>query len=185
MSMAFLSAYTALFLVYVALFSMSLFAFILSMLSFDLQGLPNYFSHRLPRGWIAGFLFTIGSFLFVAWMGRIVAPLLQHQLPKLENATTLVIQAMDLGLIVPLSILSGILILRRTAWGYLLASVAVMKFATYGTAVSAMGINMVLSGIAGGEGLLVVFLTLTLVNLVLTVLLLKNVQAQPEASLPT
>jgi hypothetical protein len=67
----------------------------------------------LPRGWIAGVLFAIGGFLFVAWMGRIVSPLLQNQTPALENTTTLVIQTMDLGLIVPLAIVSGILLLRR------------------------------------------------------------------------
>ena len=182
--MAFETAYNPLFLVYVALFSLSLYAFILSMMSFDLASLPQQFSPCLPRRAIAGLLFAAGGFLLLAWLGRIIPPLLQNTTPVLENSTTLVIQGMDLGVIVPFTILSGVLLLRRSSWGYLLASVAVMKFATYGTAVSAMGINMVLSGIAGGEGLLVVFLTLTLVNLVMTVLLLKNVQVHREASLP-
>ncbi len=176
MMMACNTAYNQLFLVYVALASLSLYAFILCMMSFDLGSLPQSFSPRLPRRAIAGLLFAAGGFLFLAWMGRIVPPLLQNVTPPLENSTTLVIQAMDLGILVPLTFLSGILLLKRSAWGYLLASVAVMKFASYGIAVSAMGINMIFSGIEGGEGLLVVFLVLTLVNLVLAVLLLKNVE---------
>lgn len=181
MSMCFLTAYNQLFLVYVALFSMSLFAFILAMLSFDLSSLPRQFSQKLPRGWIAGLLIAAGGFLLLAWTGSIVNPLLQNGTPPLENATSLVIQAMDLGLIVPMSFLAGILLLRRSAWGYLLASVAVMKFLTMGTAVSVMAINMVLAGVEINPVQLVMFPTLTLANLVLAVLLLKAIQTQPDA----
>src|SRR5215211_172109 len=106
MSMSMLTAYNSLFLVYVALFTLSLYAFVLSMLSFDLADLPRHFSAHLPHGWIAGVLFAVGGFLFLAWMGRIVLPLFQNRTPALENTTTLVIQTMDLGLIVPLASLS-------------------------------------------------------------------------------
>jgi hypothetical protein len=127
MSMSMLTAYNALFLVYVALFSLSLFAFILSMMSFDLKELPRHFSDRMPRRWIAGLLFAIAGFMLLAWSERIVPPLLAGGTPVLENTTTLVIQAMDLGLIVPLAILSGILLLRGSPWGYLLASVMLLE----------------------------------------------------------
>src|SRR3990172_6263920 len=184
MSMAFLTAYNLFFLMYVALFSLSLFAFILSMMSFDLEVVPEYFSTRLPRGWVAGLLFLIGGFLLVAWLGRIVPPLLQNQTPLLENTTTLVIQAMDLGLIVPLAILSGALLLRRSAWGYLLASVALMKGLTMGMAVSTMGINMALNGVAINPVELLMFPLITLLNLVMAALLLKNVEVRPSARRP-
>ena len=180
MSMSMLTAYNALFLVYVALFTLSLYAFILSMLSFDLADLPRHFSPRLPRGWVAGVLFAAGGFLFLAWMGRIVAPLLQGTTPALENTTTLVIQTMDLTLIVPLAILAGILLLRRSAWGYLLASVAVLKSLTMALAVSAMGINMYLSGVPDSPAIVIPFLIITLLNLVIAVLLLKNIDAGPR-----
>ena len=184
MSMSMLTAYNALFLVYVALFTLSLYAFILSMLSFDLADLPRHFSPQLPHGWIAGVLFAVGGFLALAWVGRIVSPLLQNQTPALENTTTLVIQAMDLSLIVPLAILSGILLLRRSAWGYLLASVAVLKGLTMALAVSAMGINMILAGVPDSLAVVIPFLILTLLNLVMAVLLLRNVDVGQEALRP-
>lgn len=184
LSMSMLSAYNSLFLVYVTLFALSLYAFILSMLSFDLADLPRRFSPRLPRGWIAAVLFAIGGFLFLAWMGRIVPPLVQNATPPLENTTTLVIQAMDLALIVPAAILAGLLLLRRSAWGYLLASVAVLKGLTLSLAVSAMGISMALNGVPDSPVLLAVFLTLTVLNLVVAVVLLKNVEDRLEAPRP-
>jgi hypothetical protein len=179
MSMSMLTAYNSLFLVYVTLFTLSLYAFILSMLSFDLADLPQHFSPNLPRGWIAGVLFAVGGFLSLAWLGRIVPPLLQNTTPALENATTLVIQAMDLTLIAPLAILAGILLLRRRAWGYLLASVAVLKGLTMSLAVSTMAINMALAGVPDSLALMVPFLMLTALNLVVAVLLLKNIVGRP------
>ncbi len=183
LSMAMLSSYNELFLVYVALFSLSLFAFILSMLSFDLAELPRRFSRQLPHRSIAGVLFTAGGFLLLAWLGRIVPPLFSGQTPALENATTLVIQVLDLGIIVPLCFLAGILLLRHSAWGYLLASVTVMKMLTLGAAVSVMGVNMALSGVATSPVELLVFPALTLINLVLALLLLKNVEMRPSVAL--
>ena len=183
MSMSMLSSYNALFLVYVALFSLSLFAFILSMMSFDLTDLPQHFSARLPRGWIAGLMFLVGGFLLLAWLGRIVPPLLQNQTPTLENTTTLVIQAMDLGLIVPLAILSSILLLRRSPWGYLLTSVTLMKGVTLGLAVSAMAINMAQKGIADSMGIMIPFFVITLLNILAAAILLKNVDPHEESPL--
>jgi hypothetical protein len=183
LSMSMLTAYNALFLVYVALFTLSLYAFVLSMVSFDLADLPRHFSARLPYSWIAALLFAVGGFLAIAWLGRIVMPLLSGQMPALENTTTLVIQAMDLSLIAPLAILSGVLLLRRSAWGYLLASVAVLKGLTMALAVSAMGINMALAGVPESPAIVIPFLILTLLNLVAAIVLLRYVDSnRSEAS---
>jgi hypothetical protein len=181
MSMSMLTSFNPLFLVYVAIFALSLYAFILCMMSFDLATLPQQFSARLPRGWIAGLLFVIGGFLSLAWLGKVVPPIWQNQTAALENTTTFVIQAMDLGLIVPLAILSGILLLRRSAWGYLLASVFVMKAIALGLAVSAMSINMTLAGTPDSLAIMVPFLVITILNLLAAVSLLRNVKAQQVA----
>lgn len=179
MSMAFLTAYNPLFLVYVALFSLSLFAFILSVTSLDVAALPNSFTEKLPRRGIAALLLVAGAFLLLAWLGRIVPPLLQNGTPALENTTTLVIQALDLGLIVPLVLLGAVLLLRRSAWGYLLASIAVMKMVTMGLAVSTMGINMARAGTPEDPAVVGIFLVITLANLYMAVQLLRSVRANP------
>ena len=175
-TMCFGAAYNDLFLVYVALFSLSLFAFILSMMSFDLEKFPSHFSDRLPRGWIAGLLFFAASFLTLAWLGRIWPTLVPDQIPALENVTSMFIQAMDLALVVPLCVLAGVLLLRRSAWGYLLASIGLMKFLTMGIAVSLMGFNIARVGVPVSAVELVVFPVITLANLVLVTLLLRNIK---------
>jgi hypothetical protein len=174
-TMCFGAAYNRLFLIYVALFSLSLYAFILSMMSFNMKTLPAYFSEKLPRRWIAGLLFFAAAFLAFAWLGRIAATFAPGAIPALENTTSMFIQAMDLALIVPLCMLAGVLLLRRSPWGFLLASVGMMKFLTMGTAVSTMGLNMMRVGVPINYAELVIFPIITLVNIIMVVILLKNV----------
>lgn len=176
MSMASLASYNSLFLVYVAIFTLSLYAFILCMMSYDLNTLPEAFSDKLPHKWIVGLMFIVGGFLLLAWLGRIVPPLFQNQTPVLENTTTLVIQFMDLGLIVPLAFLGGFLLLRRNAWGYLLSSIMLTKGVTLGLGVSAMAINMARVGVPDSLGIMIPFLVITILNLILATILLKNVK---------
>lgn len=179
MSMSMLAAYNELFLIYVALFGLSLYAFILGMLSFDLTDLPSHFSKKMPHQWMAGLMFVIGAFLSLMWLGRIISPLLNGTSPALENTTTLVIQAMDLVLIVPLAVLGGILLLKHSAWGYLLGSVFILKTITMGLGVSAMGINMARRGVPDSLGILIPFLAITLMNLFMAVLLLRSIDDSP------
>ena len=176
MSMSMLTSYNHLFLVYVVLFGLSLYAFILSMMAIEIHELPQRFSTSLPRGWIAALMFVVGGFLLLAWLGRIVPPLMQGQTPLLENTTTLVIQTMDLALIVPLGLLGGVLLLRNEPWGYLLASVALLKGVTLGLGVSAMAINMARRGVPEDLGIMLPFLVITLLNLVSALVLLRNVK---------
>ena len=176
LSMCMLTAFNALFLVYVALFTLSLYAFILCLMSFDLNRLPEHFSEKLPRGWIAALLFTIGGFLTLAWLGKVVPPLVQNLTPALENTTTFVIQAMDLSLIVPLAFLSGVLLLRRSAWGYLLASVFVTKAIALGLAVSTMCILMTLAGTPDSLAIMIPFLVITVLNLFAAGSLLRHIR---------
>jgi hypothetical protein len=61
----------------------------------------------------------------------------------------MVIQVMDLGLILPLVVLAGVLLIKRQPWGYLLGSVAVMKMMTMGFAVRRGSIRGLLIWLGG------------------------------------
>jgi hypothetical protein len=174
-SMCFGTQYNQLFLVYVALFSLSLFAFTLTMMSIDLPTLPGHFSEKLPRGWIAGFLFLAAAFLLFAWLGRIAATFAPGAVPALENTSSMFIQAMDLGLIVPACVLSGVLLLRRSAWGYLLTSVGLAKFVTLGISVSLMGLNMARVGVPDSAALVGIFGLLALTGVGMAVILFRSI----------
>ncbi len=179
-TLAFGASYNPLFLVYVALFSLSLFAFVLATVAVDVRALPAHFTQRLPRRAIAVFMFAAAAFLLLAWLGRIVPALLTGGVPYgLESNTTLYIQVMDLGLVVPLLIVAGAMLWKREPIGYLLASIGLVKFTTMGMALVAMIIGQALSGIAMAGGEVVMFPTLALVALTMTFLLLRDLHESP------
>ncbi len=181
-TMCFGTAYNSFFLVYVADFGLSLFAFVLSFQWIDRESLLRRFSDKLPRRLIAGLFFFSSAFLLIAWLGRIAPTLLQHQMPMLENITSMFIQALDLGIIVPTCVLSAVLLLRRNAWGYLLSSVVVMKFLTMGLAVTLMGLNMMRVGVSADAAGLVIFATITLLNLILAIILLNCITPESKVA---
>jgi biotin transporter BioY len=87
---------------------------------------------------------------------------------------------MDLALIVPLALISGVLLLRRSAWGYLLTSVVLLKGVTLGLAISVMSINMSLKGVGESLAIMVPFLVITLLNLVMAIVLLRHIDPSPR-----
>jgi len=61
-------------------------------------------------------------------------------------------------------------------WGYLLASVSLFNGITLGLGVSMMEINVMLHGVADSIAIMMPFLFITGVNIIMSVILLKNVK---------
>lgn len=180
-SYSFLMMYNQLFLIYVAIMSASFFAFTLVMMSFDLEGLSSCFSPKLPVKFIGGFLIFFGVAIGLMWLGMIIPPLMNGRAPlELEHYTTLCIQALDLGFVVPVAIVSGVLLIKRKPFGYLLASVIITKVIAMLSAVTAMAIGMVMAGVEVDFAQMLLFLLLfplfNLVAIYCLVLIIKNIK---------
>ena len=145
-------AYNNLFLVYTAFFSASLFAFILSLAAIDLQSLPARVSAGFPRRGMAGLMFVAGLAVLFAWLGDIVSALLRGTVPEIASYTTEVTYAIDLGIIVPASILAGILLLRRAPVGYLLGAILTILLAIIGVLVATQTVFQSMAGITLSPG---------------------------------
>jgi hypothetical protein len=175
-SYSFLSAYNEFFLVYVALFSLSLFAFILALSGMDTIRVSRSVSGGMPRRGIAVFLVLLAAFLTLAWLGRIVPSLLSGTPPPgLEAYSTLVIQALDLGIIVPVSVITAVLLWQKKPWGYTLTSVLLVKALMMGAALVAMIIAQVWVGVSVGAIESAIFTGIALAALVFTALLFRNI----------
>jgi hypothetical protein len=134
--------FNPLFLVYVALFGLSINAVAPAAAQIDMRALPAHCADGFPRKGIIALCFGTAAFLSSAWLGRIVPDLFSGNPPYgLESYTTLFIQVMDLGVVVPLAVVGGILLWRRTPLGYLLSSVLLVKGAGLGVALTAMIVN--------------------------------------------
>ena len=175
--LAFGATYNELFLVYVAIFSASAFGFILCVASFDAADLQDHFSEGFGRQRVGWALIGFGGLLTLMWLGRIVPSLAAGTTPPgLENYSTLFVQAGDLGIVIPTAIIAGTLLLRRQAFGYVLAPVILVMASAFGLALIAMSAAMLIAGVAIPPVELVFFSALALVFLVATVHMLASVR---------
>lgn len=176
-AMCFLTAFNPLFLVYVALFSLSLFGFILSMSNLDVDEVTRHISDGFPRRAIATYFIIVALFLTLAWLGLVASPSLTWTPPNgLESAITMVIQALDLGIIVPTAFITATLLIKKQAWGYALSSVMLLKILTMGAALIAMIIGQILAGVEIDPITSVIFVLISISGIAFGVVTLRNIR---------
>lgn len=147
-SMALGTAYNNLFLLYVVYFSASLYAFILVFTAIDLPALPAHIASRMPHRGLAGFIFIAGLSPLV-WLMPVVGALLKG-LPApdaIQSYTTDITTVLDVGIIVPTCMLTGILLLHRKPLGYPLIASLLTLLVLIGLIVAGQTVMQTLDGI--------------------------------------
>ena len=176
-AMSFLTAFNPLFLVYVALFSLSLFGFILAMMKLDVGEVTRHISDGFPRRAISIYFIVIAVFLSLAWLGIVTLPSLTWTPPYgLESAITLVIQAIDLGVIVPVSFITAVLLSRKSGWGYVLSTVLLIKVIMMGAALIAMIIGQLVAGLEIPIVTSVFFVLISVSGIIFGIITLRNIR---------
>ena len=152
-SLTFGAAYNSLVFLYILAFSTSFFAFILACTTFNLAELPARFSPRLPRRWIAGFLFFAGVVTALVWLSDMVPAAMRGGVPGiLASYTTVFTYVFDLAIIPPSTILAGVLLLRRDPMGYLLSPVLLVLCTLIGIVVIGQTVFQLNAGIRLNPG---------------------------------
>lgn len=182
-SYCFLAMYNDLFLVYVMLFSASLFAFILVYRSLERDGVSM--KTKLPAVSIGCILLLIAFLIIMLWLGRIAGAWRLGTPPEgLEHYTTLVIQALDLAVLLPLMVLTGVMLVCRHSYGYLLAPVVLVKAATLLTSISSMIIGMLRAGVHVSMAELILFPMFNLAVIWCLIVVLRNAQEPGQPAGP-
>lgn len=143
-----MAMYNPLFLLYTLLMGSTFFALMLTLLSIGTPSNQQRIGSRFPRKYLGIFLIFNAAAIAVLWLGVVVPPLLDGSLYplQLEHYTTLIVQGMDLGLLLPLAVVSSALLLRRRPSGYLAAPVYVIFLTFQMLALTAKLIFMGLMG---------------------------------------
>jgi hypothetical protein len=124
------NAFNGLFLGWVALFSIGGFGLFLVISEIDFPSLPQKLSGHFPGKPVAVYLFSVAAILTAQYLTEIFAAYLTGAPPvSLDHYTTLELAGVELGLMIPLHILAGVLLWRQKAWGYVLATV--LAFAAF------------------------------------------------------
>lgn len=138
---AFAYGFNLLFLVYVALFAMTGAALIAGLSGINAAALHAAFDERTPRRGVAGFLLVLSIVLCLLWFSQIVPFFIEGKLPPMiekANTPTVFVYVLDLGVVVPLSVLSACWLLSNRPWGHVLAGFVLVKAATMGFALLSM-----------------------------------------------
>lgn len=132
-------AFGPLFVLFIAIYAASLVGIVWIAADIGVAGIEQRFSHRFPRRAMAILSITMGVLLLLMWTQRIASGLAGDPSGgMLLGSTTMVVQALDLGLIVPLALFTGLMAWRGQAIGYLLSSIVVVQMVAMAAAISAM-----------------------------------------------
>ncbi len=147
------ASFIHIFLLYVVLFSASLFAFCELLRSFDVRALSARFSDQLPRRFIGGYMIASGLVTTTVWLIPQIIWVVDNEPPeRLDNATTMVTDVLDLGIIVPLTIISGVLLLRRDLRGYFVAIPLIVVVVLLVPTIGAQTLSQVTAGVSLSPG---------------------------------
>ncbi|MDP2234478.1 MAG: hypothetical protein Q8K89_12635 [Actinomycetota bacterium] len=128
-----------LFGLFVVVYSSAAIAIVWIVSGIDVATLPSQVSNRFPRKGMAVFCGLICLALLGMWVPRIATGMSGDMAGAgLFGMPTLTVQAMDLGMIVPLAVATGVFVWKARPWGYLLATVLAVKGVTMAGAICAM-----------------------------------------------
>jgi hypothetical protein len=168
--------YNKMFLAYIALMGCSFYSFILLLLSFDTRNLYKSFKPSTPVKRIGGFLIFNAISIALLWLSIIVPPLFDGTIipVQVEHYTTLIVQGLDLGILLPAAFICGILLIKKKVFGYLLAPVYLVFLSLLMTALTAKVIAMFLLGY---NVIPVIFIipAFNLITIISTVVILRNI----------
>jgi hypothetical protein len=125
MQYAIMLSFNPLFLVYIAIFALSAVAFFVNLGEINVSCLSMHISTHFSRWLFIVFTLVMSAALSMLWLGRIIPYTLAGRFPdELAGLTTLVTQAFDLGIVVPLLLSTAFLLWRHSVWGYFLGGIS-------------------------------------------------------------
>lgn len=169
------AAFNRFFLLYVALFTLSILALIFGLVNIDVNRISQIFQGRAPVKWISGYMLLIAVGLTAIYVAQSLGFIATGQLPPIVVKTghpTSVVFALDLSLLVPVFVLGAIWLWKRQPWGYVLASITIIKGATYTLVLTVVSIWGAHAGVPGASAETPIWLILTVVGLIASLFLL-------------
>jgi len=143
------AALNVFFPLYAALFVLPVFALILALGRVDAAAIAGRFTDAMPRRWIVGYMMFTAIGLAVAWTAQWAAYAFAGAIPSIGVEPFQLVAAMDLTFMVPWFMVGAILLLRRNAWGFLVAPIIILKGATYTLVLTTSSTVAALRGIDG------------------------------------
>lgn len=141
--------YKYMYLLYVVLLGLSFFALFLTLRQLRDLNIVEVFSAKTPARFVGWFLVVNSVCIALLWLGIVVPPLMDGSIypPELNHYTTLIVQGFDLGLLLPISFITGMLLIAKKPDGYLYATTYIVFLSILMTALTAKIIAMTINDV--------------------------------------
>jgi hypothetical protein len=163
--------FNELFFVYLILFSCIGTALIAGLSGVSPESVRDDFDERAPRRSVAIFMIVMALVLCILWLSQIVPFFTRGELPPmiaLANVPTVFVYVFDLGIVVPLALMSARWLWKRNAWGYVLAGFILVKASTMGLALVSMTVFSALANLRYERTLALAWIVLAGAGLVMS-----------------
>jgi hypothetical protein len=186
---AFFIHFNALFLVYMAVLGLSFYLLVFGIAVTDRRVLQAEFDKYTPVTLVSGLLWLVAGMFSFLWLSQIIPATVRGRIPaSLEESglPTNPVYILDLALLLPGMIITGILLKRRNPIGYFLAAPLLVNTILLGIAILGMMAVMAQRGVPVSIPMTVIMTVLVLLELAITVHFLNHLHApQEEAPAPT
>jgi uncharacterized membrane protein len=142
-----MAMYNQLFLLWVLILSLCFLVFYIMFSGLKEEEFTENITSRIPSKWLGGFLIFCSVSIALLWFSIVVPPALTGTIPpQVEHYTTLIVQALDLAIGLPVAFIAGVLIIKKKAFGFKLAAVYIVFLSLLMCALSAKVIAMAFLG---------------------------------------
>lgn len=159
---------------YVAIVVTAMVGLAVTLARADVAAIASGFAARTPVRVVAGYLALTGIGLGTAWLAQWAAYVFDEVVPSVGVDAFALVAALDMTLIVPFMVVAGVLLWRRSPWGFVLGAMMAVKGATYTLGLTMGSVVGATRDIAGSAAQIPVWGAWTAVGLAACVLLFRG-----------
>jgi len=131
-------AFGPLFVLFIAIYGLSIVGLVWVAGTIARDGITERFTERFPRRAWAALSAGMSALLAMLWLARIADGIARPEQAMIYGETTMTVQALDLGLVIPVILMIAWLTWRRTAIGYVMAASFAVTYAFMSAAIGSM-----------------------------------------------
>jgi hypothetical protein len=161
---------------YVLTMVIAVVVLILALSALDVETLARSSRPNIPLRAIGGSLMLIGIGLAVVWIALWWAYIFINRPTPIDPEAFKIVAALDLSLMVPALTCGGVLLWRRSPWGYIIASIASIQAALYLFVLSVNSLVAIQRGVASAPGELPMWGPLAIVMTIVALALVTNLR---------
>jgi hypothetical protein len=170
------NAYNGLFFVWIGMYSIGLFGLALIVFELLRKDIKNYLRDKFPRKTLAVYMFFLGIMLPLLYIQEILSAELSSVIPKsLGIYTTLDLAALEIGIMFPLHILGGVLLLKKNSSGYLISILLVITACIMFVSLSCYQTILYFEYDQGGLFEIIQMCCFTIFSSILSIAVIKNI----------